>query len=537
MKQKIKGIIVTSIFMAIISAVIFMDMGTTEKFQYINNLDYNVTLNKDGSMNVIETWDINVNHTNTLFKNFDLSSKFGEIKDVSVVDLKTGKQLKQIDIEMYHVTKDCYYALPVKNNYQFEIAWGTGLDNSFENKKYQISYKVENVINEYKDVQEWYWQFLAKGKNDIPVNKVTGIIELPQEVIDIDNLYVWGHGQINGKINKINKNKVSFKMKQLNPKSMLEIRVITKDFLFQVESGKIKPYNYLQVALREENKWANEANQKNKEMKNILKVGGIVYLIIIVINVIKIIKYKRIEKQENTIKFNKLEYFREIPREETATPAEAAYLYNYDKKKIKTGKVQSQIVASTILDLALKKAIELKVEDKEVYIKLTGNKIDLKQDELTIYNLLKDVMGKDKQCNIRELKSYAKRKYEKYSRVINKVVNQTRKSLYKLKLIDKSQEKLYNGEQYRNTYKFLVKNGYRFFAVFYLMSLIPICRTTIIRTMGMGNFATIVELILIFLPIAIILMYKWDLQEKINNKIAVLTKERKQRTRRMEGIS
>ena len=38
-----------------------------DKIQVMNNLDYNVTLNKDGSMNITETWDVYVKNTGTLF--------------------------------------------------------------------------------------------------------------------------------------------------------------------------------------------------------------------------------------------------------------------------------------------------------------------------------------------------------------------------------------------------------------------------------------------------------------------------------------
>ena len=37
-----------------------------------NALDYNATVNEDGSMDVVETWDIKISETNTLFKNFKL---------------------------------------------------------------------------------------------------------------------------------------------------------------------------------------------------------------------------------------------------------------------------------------------------------------------------------------------------------------------------------------------------------------------------------------------------------------------------------
>ena len=35
---------------------------------YLNNLDFEVQINSDGSMDVTEIWDINISNTNTLYK-------------------------------------------------------------------------------------------------------------------------------------------------------------------------------------------------------------------------------------------------------------------------------------------------------------------------------------------------------------------------------------------------------------------------------------------------------------------------------------
>ena len=102
--------------------------------QKLNSLDYEAQLNSDGSMDVVETWDIYIDETNTLFKDFDLDeSKYSGITNVKVKDLDTGMDLREINEEMYHVTKNCYYGLTISNS-QFEIAWGVGLDNSSATK-------------------------------------------------------------------------------------------------------------------------------------------------------------------------------------------------------------------------------------------------------------------------------------------------------------------------------------------------------------------------------------------------------------------
>ena len=53
--------------MAIVIVFILLCTGQLfTKKQIMNELDYNITLNEDGSVTIVETWDIYISHTNTL---------------------------------------------------------------------------------------------------------------------------------------------------------------------------------------------------------------------------------------------------------------------------------------------------------------------------------------------------------------------------------------------------------------------------------------------------------------------------------------
>ena len=107
--------------------------------------------------------------------------------------------------------------------------------------------------------------------------------------------------------------------------------------------------------------------------------------------------------------------------------------------------MQRNTVAATILDLCFKKKIDLKInERKKVVISFTNSDTkDLKKDELKIYKLLKKVSQNEREFEVEKLNKYAKEKYNKYSNYINEFVNEARKNLCKLKLIDKKKEKQY----------------------------------------------------------------------------------------------
>ncbi len=129
--KKYKGLLITIVVMvAIASFMLFVATADyMEKVQYLQNLDYQVKMNNDGSMDVIETWDIDVIKTNTLVRNFNLSkTKFGDITNVQITDLQTGEKFKEIDEELYHVPEGEFYALNL-NSHNFEIAFGVGMEN------------------------------------------------------------------------------------------------------------------------------------------------------------------------------------------------------------------------------------------------------------------------------------------------------------------------------------------------------------------------------------------------------------------------
>ena len=279
-----------------------------DKIQVMNNLDYNVTLNKDGSMNVTETWDVYVKNTGTLFKDFYRTDKY-PISDVTVKNLNTNTELEDLGREEYQVPEGMFYAEPI-NNRTVEVAFGTGKRESSGNVKYQISYKIENVIISYKDCQEFYWQFLDES-NSMPCKKVAGTIKLPKEISNMDNLKIWGHGNINGDINKISTDEVSFDVKNLDAENMLEVRVVTAEKMFNIQENE-KNYRNLDNILEEEDRWSEETNQNIRNHRIFVLILAIIEIIILVLLIRKGIKYYKISKKEDDgiKKHKRFKYFR-----------------------------------------------------------------------------------------------------------------------------------------------------------------------------------------------------------------------------------
>lgn len=370
----------------------------------LKNLDYKVKLNSDGTANVTETWDIAIEDTNTLFKTFKLdSSKFSGFKDVSLIETTNGtrKEFTQIYEEMYHVTKNCFYALNTSLS-DFEIAWGVSV-NGHARRTFEMNYTIIDAVKNYSDCSEFYWQFISTS-SAIPAKKVTGTITLPTEVTNIEDLRVWAHGPLNGNIERKSNNVVYFEVDNLKSKTMLEARVVTPTYVF-ANNENTSSLKKLDSILTQETEWANEANAKREKLQkqeknrkiafitfiSITNIGGI-FLAIYLVKKIK--KYKEeLSKAPNFKPTMPSKYYRDIPNENSSA-AQAAFVYYFRNSSISMH--IADVISATTLNLCLKKFLTFEIlNNKKDNIKITLNtNIDenlLTESEKVVFNMYKKV--------------------------------------------------------------------------------------------------------------------------------------------------
>lgn len=439
--MKIKKLLI--IFLLFIGLLIFNNKvyAGTQKW---NSLDYNVTVNTDGSMDVIETWNIQISETNTLFKDFEIdSSKYSGITDVKVYEMKNNEevQLREIFEEQYHVDSGCYYGLKI-NSKTFEIAWNVGLDNSTEDRVYKVCYKVENAVKIYNDCTELYWMFL-NNKNGIGGKNITGTIKLPQKVADIEKLRVWAHGDLSGEIQKESNDTVIFSMPSINANTMLEVRVVTEENIYE-DAARFYNYDKLNSILEEEQKWADEANSQRRLSMLIILGAIIVNIIIAIFFINKIKKYIDNGKELDKYALPKidLKYFRDIPDEEKATPARAAYLYYFNGGKSSIDSYTSKIFSATILDLTLKGILELEpIDKKNVKIKIIGSSSQLSGDELVVYSLLKKA-SVNGETTTKHFEKYCKVNYDNFYSQMKLISGTAKQYMRDAENIDAAKEKI-----------------------------------------------------------------------------------------------
>ena len=336
---------------------------------YLDKLKFDINVNEDGSMDVVETWNIDISHVNTLYKTFETDKeKFTSIENVQVKDITADKEFSQINQEMYHVTKDCYYAL-TNSKGDFEIAWGVGFDNSYATRTYEISYTVKDAIGKYNDYAELYWQFIGKDF-EVDADKITGKITLPDKAGAEDDIKVWGHTEnLNGEIYVTDTDEVKFQLENFDAGRYVEIRVL---FPTEIVTSSGRTYNEDRYdnAVREERKWANQANLRRKweEIQDDVVATFVIFIVIslCIIFIEKATKYgKKSSELNKFMPEQNLDYFRELP-EKDVTPGEAVYILKepYNTFNSNFGKIFS----ATLLNIK-DENIHIITECKEKMIK------------------------------------------------------------------------------------------------------------------------------------------------------------------------
>ena len=467
---------------------------------FLNYLTFDVNVNTDGSMDVTETWDIDIENTNTLFKTFKTdSTKYSDISNVKVVETTNGinRPFREINTIMYHVTENCYYG-KINSDGNFEIAWGVGMDNSSGNRKYQISYTVEDAIAKYNDYAELYWQFVGDDF-EIDARSVSGTITLPQSAVSKDEIKVWGHTEdLNGEIYTTNLDTIQFNLDGFNSGRYVEIRTLFPTEMI-TSSARTKNVDILDSVIEEETVWANEANAKRARRDTInIVIIVVAYSIALLVSILCIRKAIKIYNEQKGnrayVPEQELKYFRELPRQD-ATPAQAVKVLYI---KILPN-ILGRIVSATLLDLNLKRYIDFKIEKEKKKEKITieilnENSSDLPKDEKIIFDFLKDACEGNNQITVKEFKKYIEKvPPSKIQGFKNNVDLRTKEELISLGIHDKEQEKIYN--KYASSTSLFIT--ILFFTIFITAIMISEVNTIVIGASAIVIISTIISMILV----------------------------------------
>lgn len=398
----------------------------------LENLDITMNLNSDGSMDVEEVWHVDMENTNTLFKNYTKNDKrYSGISNVKVYEVLADNSLrefKQSYIEEKKVKDNYFYSLFVNKNI-FEIAWGTG--NSYTGtKKYKIQYTVNDLVKIYSDTADIFWPILG-DKFELKIKKINGSINLPKidakeypEGLDLKSLVrTWAHGPLQGNIHIISENRIEFNVPNYNSNEFVELRVIAPKFLFRDTPLTEDKDMFLNI-IEEERELTERANRVREAKKKIVTIVIDLLLIVTgvfgIILITRIFKYKEILRDINKIlPSQKLDYFREVPRKD-ATPAEALFVSNLFYLDFSYS--LSPIISATLLNLSIKKYIEFNLDEKNKVKILLLKDADtrLKKHEQMILELLNSSNKKEEKIvTMKELQKNIEKTFADYTKLKN----------------------------------------------------------------------------------------------------------------------
>ncbi|MBE3127603.1 MAG: DUF2207 domain-containing protein [Candidatus Atribacteria bacterium] len=273
--------------------------------------------------------------------------------------------------------------------------------SSNERKLFLLEYQLNNVATLYNDTAEFYWKFFDQS-NTSPIGHIKIEVELPSAEVSAEELKVFGHGPLAGKVSIREDGRIVYEVDGLSPGEMVEARILFPTRMIP-DSSKIINQNKFAEIMKEELGWAKKADlEKSRGM--IFNILGILLIpLIILFNIFFAIrlyfKYDKELKPEV-----EMDYYRELPQD--ITPAVLSKLMSIQG-------VGSKDIMATLMDLVRKKF--LKIEEiqsgrkKEYkFILIESESSNLKEHEAYLIHWLFSSIGNGASVTLKEIEDYAK---------------------------------------------------------------------------------------------------------------------------------
>ncbi|GAB4112896.1 MAG: DUF2207 domain-containing protein [Candidatus Caldatribacteriota bacterium] len=269
--------------------------------------------------------------------------------------------------------------------------------SSNQRKSFLLEYQLKNVVTLYQDTGEFYWKFFDES-NTSPIGYLRIELELPDGEISPEQIKIFGHGPLNGKVFFQDDGKIVYEVDQLPSATMVEARILFPPQMFPY-SRKIVNQNKFEDIMKEELKWAEETERgKSFNLLAILMIPiAILFNIFLAIRLY--FKYDKELKPEREI-----DYYRELPQD--LTPAVLSNLMFVQ------GTGTKDIIA-TLMDLVRKKYLKVETisgwRKKEYKFSLIESDLSkLKEHEAYLITWLFYSIGDGKNVSLKEIKDYAK---------------------------------------------------------------------------------------------------------------------------------
>ncbi len=336
---------------------------------YPEEMDIVADINRDGSMTITEsiTWEIE-DEVNGVYRDilcFNPENELNSANEIYVHEvLVDGKEYHYSEITLSNGDSGMYNINSIEGGAQVKIFHPT--DEYYV--KTVISYTLTDVVVEYADVAELYWNFLGKGwAGGVEDTKIT--INLPETS---ERLEIFGHGPLDGYSEKIDNQTSVFHIPYLRSGEAVDARLLFDTDI--VEAAKFQDKDMYETIMAEELDLAKEADARRKRAELFviicLIISGIMEIVLIGSYIWLLSKRKRKTKLE-------IKYYRELP-EDYGVPVMNYLLHKYHK--------DNENMLATLMDLVRKKYIKIYPVTKEGKTKPVDYELQLIKEDLSELN-------------------------------------------------------------------------------------------------------------------------------------------------------
>lgn len=407
-------------YLIIIIALFFCFPLTVFASGVTDKLYIDIKIMEDGDLFVRELAALNGSYNGRLrtidYRNLSLPSFTGKSSDFGGSDIYNASSIKNVKvydvINKNNITFNSFDNL----NYEFKKVNSASsgdygvytLDNtisgidlkifnpSSRNSAFYIEYEIEDAVVVHQDVAELAWNILGNNYQE-NIEDLIVQVHLPNKD---SSIRVWGHGPLNGTIERTDDQIVTMKYDFLGAYNPIDLRIMFDKDLVPLASKQTNVYAQDKI-FEYEKEQADKANQEREKIRlqnNIIKVVTVIWFFVMILT--WLIIYLKYDK-EHKVNFT-MQYYRDFPG--NYGPEILEYLM---KKHITTNGF-----SASILNIVYKKALKLEEiigKRKEYkFVKVEENIDNLTQTEKDIVTLLINEIGNGQEVRLKEIKNYGK---------------------------------------------------------------------------------------------------------------------------------
>jgi len=333
----------------------------------IERFDADITIDANGDMTVVETWDIDYREAMSVrFRDIEFQ-KYGDDYPLYESSLNTAAfDETAADVQVFKNGENVTDEVRVGYSFDFDrdefgdfitcdpysdtceslfadVSYADGLEGLVT---FVYTYKILGAITEYSNISELNWRLFEYMEGTIKASTVT--VNLPANTHPLEDVLVWGHGLSQGVISIPSNDEIVLEMEEISTSEFIEFRILVPTDLFpNIDARNIVLEDQMNLAslMAYEADLAAQTNLR-------ITIAQIVFYgalgMAIAMGLITYYVYKKYDK-EYPASFTG-DYYRDLPSE--STPAEMSYLY-YMKK------IHDEDLTATLLDLIRKKVIDI----------------------------------------------------------------------------------------------------------------------------------------------------------------------------------